>query len=116
MSKQPLREQLARIGGGYLLTEGNPSPYGWLITKQFIDDPKSVGKAGPRNITKEQLAMLKRKHGDKWRMYDDDNIPYFEGWIIGDFDGFEPLDEFGEAYAGATKIKYLTGKNKGGFL
>jgi hypothetical protein len=39
-------------------------------------------------------------------MKDDDGITYYEGEIYGDYDGFEPLDDFGTPNAGAVSIWY----------
>ena len=45
----------------------------------------------------------------QFSMYDDDDNCYYEGMLYGDFDGFEPLDDFGTPNAGATSIK-INGK------
>jgi hypothetical protein len=37
-------------------------------------------------------------------MYDDDSELYYAGKIWGDFDGFEPLDDFGMPNGGCTQI------------
>jgi len=37
-------------------------------------------------------------------MFDDDMNLYYEGKIIGDYDGFEPLDDFGMPNARCTSI------------
>jgi len=42
-------------------------------------------------------------------MRDCDNIDYYKGRIIGDYTGFEPLEDYGTPNAGATDILY---KNK----
>jgi hypothetical protein len=39
-------------------------------------------------------------------MYDDDGKLYYAGTIWGDYDGFEPLDDFGMPNAGCTSIEY----------
>ena len=42
-------------------------------------------------------------------MYDDDNNCYYKGMIYGDYDGTEPLYDFGMPNAGCTYIK-INGK------
>jgi|TARA_R100001530_G_scaffold110783_3_gene78010 hypothetical protein len=38
-------------------------------------------------------------------MFDDDGVLYYAGLIWGDYDGFEPLDDFGMPNAGCTEIQ-----------
>jgi hypothetical protein len=38
-------------------------------------------------------------------MFDGDGELYYSGTIWGDFDGFEPLDDFGTPSAGCIEIK-----------
>ena len=45
-------------------------------------------------------------------MLDDDRNLYYKGRISGDYDGFEPLDDYGMPNAGATIIQYK-GKSGG---
>lgn len=85
--------------------------YGWLITRDHLaeqdDDPLTcVGISGPRNISPEFEAALGKGKGKTFRMYDDDGELYVTGRIIGDFDGFEPLDDYGIGGLGATDIRY----------
>jgi len=41
----------------------------------------------------------------KFQMYDDDGICWYRGEIYGEYDGFEPLDDFGGPNDGCTAIK-----------
>ena len=50
---------------------------------------------GPRSITPAQIERLERGEGITFKMRDDDKELVYTGKIIGDFDGFEPLDDFG---------------------
>ncbi len=83
------------------------SRYGWVITRDYIDEDRAVGVMGPRGCTfaKEDIAA----NGVQFRMYDDDNELYYEGYLIGG-EGFEPLDDYGTPSAGCTYIQY---KEKG---
>lgn len=40
-----------------------------------------------------------------FKLYDDDGILYYTGEIFGEYDGFEPLDDFGAPCDGCTGIK-----------
>lgn len=88
--------------------------YGWKITRDYIYDPddttindkKMVGTKGPRGLDPALEAELDAGKGDKFRMKDDDGNIYYHGRIVGDYDGFEPLDDFGMGWAGCTTIEY----------
>jgi hypothetical protein len=54
--------------------------------------------------SKKNWKAMKRQ---KFKMYDDDGILYYKGYLYGDdADGFEPLDDFGMPNAGCVDIKY----------
>jgi len=55
----------------------------------------------------ELQQELKSGKGKKFQMFDDDGIRYYSGRIIGDYQGFEPLDDYGTPNAGCTDIKYF---------
>jgi len=86
----------------------------WKITKDKlaaqVGGASSVGVAsiGIENVDEATLT-------EKFKMYDDDNVLYFEG-ISDDAnsqDAFAPLDDFGQPDSGCTRIDYLnkeTGK------
>lgn len=85
--------------------------YAWIITKDLIsddDEPSAVGKVGPHNINPALLATLKTVPAAavRFRMLDDDGSIYFHGLIVGDYDGFEPLDSYGRPSHGCTEIQY----------
>jgi hypothetical protein len=76
--------------------------YRWKITKVHLDCLKDEkGTEGPRLHNPE--IKDNRQH---FVMKDDDGIAYYEGDIYGEYDGFEPLDDFGEPNAGCTSIFY----------
>ena len=71
--------------------------YYWKITKDRIEDGDAKGVSnGDESITSNKTHFS---------MYDDDDNCYYEGMIYGDYDGFEPLDDFGMPNAGCTYIK-----------
>ena len=74
--------------------------YGWKIDKDVFDG-EATGVARPRGgMTVEDGA------GEKFELYDDDDNLMASGRIVGDYDGFEPLDDFGAGIWGCTGIKY----------
>jgi len=87
------------------------SKYDWIITKDHIADKtleppcncNAVGMQGPRDSTAKPDEI---KKGSYFRMYDDDDILYYEGYIIGEFHGDEPLNDFGMGNAGCVRIEY----------
>ena len=89
--------------------------YAWIIDwgNPKIDLQDEIRQMGPSTISNEQVAILAEPdNGEKFKMYDDDGMKYYEGRIIGERDyeaGFEPLDDFGMPNAGCTDIRY---KNK----
>jgi len=92
------------------------SKYGWIITKDHLaEDMGSIdfpprddtNVLGPRDITPRlRRDLLSPEKCENFRMYDDDGELYYEGRITGDYEGFEPLDDFGTPNAGCTHIKY----------
>jgi hypothetical protein len=79
------------------------APYRWKIDKDYLDggtDSSAVGIEGPHNLD-ETLDSNPRG----FTLYDDDDNAYYHGWIYGDYEGFEPVDDFGLGYAGAPHIK-----------
>lgn len=75
--------------------------YRWIITKEIdVDGVVDLGTRGPRNYD-EFIVGNKAK----FSLYDDDGNCYAEGFIFGDYDGFEPLDDYGMPSLGCTAIK-----------
>ena len=73
------------------------SKYYWKITHGDDD----VGTIGPYNAN-ESIT----ENRGRFRMKDGDHNIYYHGEIYGDYDGFEPLDDFGTPNAGYTIIEY----------
>lgn len=86
------------------------SPYGWLIYESYIED-NSFGRAtpvevfGPSGISDENNESLEAGKGQGFELYDDDGNLYYKGRLIGEFEGLEPLDDYGMPNAGCTAIK-----------
>jgi len=85
--------------------------YGWIITRDVLFkkgnneewETDATGTMGGHDTTFTKEENLK---GVTFQMFDDDMNLYYEGKIIGDYDGFEPLDDFGMPNAGCTLIWY----------
>ena len=114
MNRKMVSEELVKISKMLVAS----SRYGWIIDNDYISggSDNRKGTSGPRGISPEMLHSLKSGEGDKFQMFDDDKELYYSGRIVGDYYGFEPLDDFGEPNAGCTLIKYVSGPNKGRFL
>ena len=101
--------------------------YKWEITKDHTAEPEdkpgtnmnAVGLSHYNGCLHTSpwasYPALSAHSGDAnktaFKMYDDDDNLHYEGYLYGDFDGFEPLDDFGMPNAGATSI-FLFENNK----
>ena len=87
--------------------------YAWIIDKDYIDSVDG-GLLVTENMD-EHVAneLLKDGKGLKFKLYDDDKILYYEGRMVGDFEGeqqFDPLD-WAQPNAGCTGMQtYDEGK------
>lgn len=79
--------------------------YAWTIDVDHLGGEDTV--SGPRSISPRHESMLRAGSGARFRMYDDDGELYYSGRIVGEYIGFEPLDDYGTPNAGATEIRYL---------
>ncbi len=86
------------------------SQYGWTITQDHLSDKSDplnrIGTTGPSDTAWTTKEILEDKDKKRFVMYDDDDERYYTGYIVGDYSGFEPLDDFGAPDSGCTGIKY----------
>lgn len=64
-------------------------------------------------VNVENFNLLEDKSEEppvRWMVADDDAIPYAEGLIVGDWQGFEPLDDWATGNLGCTCL-YLWTEN-----
>lgn len=95
------------------MTTDFKAPYRWVITRdrdheRYPEGKSAVGVSGPYAASETVTA-----NATKWTLWDDDGDCIYEGMIYGDFDGFEPLDDYGMPNFGCTAIKmphHETGK------
>ena len=73
--------------------------YYWIIDRDVIGCD-ALALTGPAYPTED------RTNAAKFRMRDDDGVVYFYGRIFGEYEGFEPLDDFGMPCAGCVDIQY----------
>jgi len=82
------------------------STYSWMITRDFVDEGKSLGVMGPRGValTAEQI----KAQGKAFRMLSDDREVYYHGLYVGPDDEtlFAPLEDYGTPNSGCTIIEY----------
>ena len=81
--------------------------YYWVITRDIIGvDIKGID-GSDENVSKVDKSELKKKLGNRsiFSLYDDDGECYATGFIWGEYDGFEPLDDYGMPGLGCTAIK-----------
>ena len=78
--------------------------YRWKIDKDYLDgdnEHSAVGVEGPRDLDEN---ITENPQG--FTLYDDDDNAYYHGWLYGDYEGFEPVDDYGMPNAGAVHIKF----------
>ena len=72
--------------------------YRWEITKDLLND-NLVGIKGPSGYN-EKITENKAQ----FALIDDDGEVCCKGFIYGDYDGFEPLDDYGMPALGCTMV------------
>lgn len=86
--------------------------YGWVITFDAINTLRedevcpgapNVGTVGPHDCPFDEGEIIAK--GQPFMMFDDDENFYYAGYILGEYEGLEPLWDFGTADAGCTLIK-----------
>ena len=78
----------------------------WYIEKDFTgDDDVGQFNCNFKDQDKNTLTMVKKVCKHKFRMYDDDDELYYQGYS-NDSSSFAPLDDFGMPNAGCTDIRY----------
>ena len=87
--------------------------YAWIITEdrcytEDFDEPEdnAVGVTGPRGITDAMVARLQSGEGITFYCGDEEVATAVKGRILGNFFGFEPLDDFCQPNWGCTEIRY----------
>ena len=81
--------------------------YTWIVTRDAIlgDSSDAVGKIGPHGAQKRERFDKIIIHGDHFRLINQAGEVQFTGYILGTFDGPEPLEDYGREN-GCSRIEY----------
>ena len=96
------------IGTKTVMTEqSNISPYTWIVTRDAVlgDSSDAVGKIGPNGARNRERFDKIIIHGDHFRLINQAGEVQFTGYILGEFHGNEPLDDYGREN-GCSRIEY----------
>jgi len=81
------------------VTEGakNYTHYTWIVTRDTIlgDSSEAVGKIGPSGSVDRAPFDSVIIHGEHFRMLNAAGEAQFSGYILGNYRGREPLDDYG---------------------
>ncbi len=81
------------------MTEGanKYTHYTWIVTRDTIlgDSSEAVGKIGPSGSADRAPFDSVIIHGEHFRMLNDAGEAQFSGYILGNYRGREPLDDYG---------------------
>jgi len=71
--------------------------YTWIVTRDTIlgDSSEAVGKIGPSGSADRAPFDSVIIHGEHFRMLNDAGEAQFSGYILGNYRGREPLDDYG---------------------
>jgi len=83
------------------------SPYTWIVTRDAVlgDSSDAVGRIGPRGAAKRARFDMIIIQGDHFRLLNDAGEVQFIGYILGRFQGYEPLRDYGKGN-GCSRIEY----------
>ena len=80
--------------------------YTWIVTRDAIlgDSSDAVGKIGPRGAKNRERFDKIIIHGDHFRLLNDADEVQFTGYILGNYQGPEPLEYYGRGN-GCSRIE-----------
>lgn len=83
------------------------SKYSWIVTRDTIlgDTSDAVGKIGPSGAENRARFDKIIIHGEHFRLLNGDGQVQFTGYILGEYEGREPLTDYGKDN-GCTHIEY----------
>lgn len=86
------------------------SRYTWIVTRDTVlgDSSDAVGRIGPPGAKDRAPFDRVIRDGAQFRMLDAAGTVQFSGYILGEYSGHEPLDDFGRA-SGCVRIEYERG-------
>jgi hypothetical protein len=73
------------------------SKYTWIVTRDSVlgDSSDAVGTIGPGGAGNRAEFDKVIIHGEHFRLLNDSGETQFTGYILGEFQGREPLDDYG---------------------
>ena len=83
------------------------SKYTWIVTRDAIlgDSSDAVGKIGPKGHKDRERFDKVILHGAHFRLLNEAKQTQFTGYILGEFQGREPLTDYGYDN-GCSMIEY----------
>lgn len=83
------------------------SKYTWVVTRDAVlgDSSDAVGRIGPPGAKDRARFDVVIIRGEHFRMLDDSGQVRYIGYILGEYSGREPLEEYG-VENGCTVIEY----------
>lgn len=87
--------------------QSSPASYTWIVTRDAIlgDSSDAVGKIGPHGARNRERFDKIIIHGDHFRLINQSGEVQFTGYILGEFLGPEPLEDYGREN-GCSRIEY----------
>ncbi len=81
--------------------------YTWIVTRDTVlgDSSDAVGRIGPRGASDRAPFDQVIRDGVHFRMLDASGRAQFSGYLLGEFKGHEPLEDYGRD-SGCTRIEY----------
>jgi len=83
------------------------SKYTWVVTRDAVlgDSSDAVGKIGPSGVSGRARFDTVILQGEHFRLLDSSGEVRYIGYILGDYRGPEPLEDYGREH-GCTAIEY----------
>ena len=83
--------------------------YAWKVTKlisteEFSWSDDDQAKYLDWGVNVDRVGLFEDDTIVYWKVCCDDDVPYAQGIMSGDWEGFEPLDDWATGDLGATKI------------
>ena len=75
-------------------------PYRWKVTDASDLCGEAIGVEGPGGLDPDI-----KDNAVQFFVYDDDDVYYFRGWLYGEYEGDEPLIDYGVGCWGACHIR-----------
>ena len=81
--------------------------YTWVISRDKVSGETSdeIGRIGPRGASSRSSLATVVLEGSEFRLIDDAGDVRYTGYILGEFAGHEPLEDYGRRN-GCTRIEY----------